>query len=110
MNADVLVIVNMKTTKMRGMSSEAMVLCASNEDHTKVDFVVPAKGAKAGERVCFAGFEGEPEKVLNPKKKQLDKVLPKLKTDKQGLLCFDGVQGMVSTGACISALKDCFVK
>ena len=45
-NADVLVICNMKPNKMRGLSSEAMVLCASNADHTKVDFVKPPSGAQ----------------------------------------------------------------
>ena len=72
-NAEVLVICNMKPNKMRGLNSEAMVLCASNEAHTKVDFVKPPSGAKIGERVTFEGFEGEPEKVLNPKKKQLER-------------------------------------
>jgi aminoacyl tRNA synthase complex-interacting multifunctional protein 1 len=108
--ADVLVICNMKPTKMRGLESAAMVLCASNDDHTKVDFVCPPKGAKVGERVCFEGFEGEPEKVLNPKKKQLEKVLPKLKTDSDGIACYDGKKAMTSAGACVSSLKDCFIK
>ena len=49
-NADVLVICNMKPNKMRGLSSEAMVLCASNADHTKVDFVKPPSGAANHER------------------------------------------------------------
>ena len=109
-NADVLVICNMKPNKMRGLNSEAMVLCASNEDHTKVDFVKPPSGAKIGERVTFEGFEGAPEKVLNPKKKQLDKVLPKLKTDADGVACYDGKKAMTSAGACTSSLKDCFIK
>ena len=109
-NAEVLVICNMKPNKMRGLNSEAMVLCASNEAHTKVDFVKPPSGAKIGERVTFEGFEGEPEKVLNPKKKQLDKVLPKLKTDADGVACYDGKKAMTSAGPCSSSLKDCFIK
>ena len=109
-NADVLVICNMKPNKMRGLSSEAMVLCASNADHTKVDFVKPPSGAQIGERVAFEGFEGEPEKVLNPKKKQLEKVLPKLKTDADGVACYDGKKAMTSAGPCSSSLKDCFIK
>ena len=109
-NAEVLVICNMKPNKMRGLNSEAMVLCASNEAHTKVDFVKPPSGAKIGERVTFEGFEGEPEKVLNPKKKQLDKVLPKLKTDADGVACYDGKKAMTSAGWCSSSLKDCFIK
>ena len=60
--------------------------------------------------VAFEGFEGEPEKVLNPKKKQLEKVLPKLKTDADGVACYDGKKAMTSAGPCSSSLKDCFIK
>lgn len=31
------------------------VLCASNEDHTGVEPLLPPEGAKIGERVSFAG-------------------------------------------------------
>ena len=53
-----------------------MVLAASprvaeGEDNHKgpVELVNPPADAKAGERVYFEGWEGEPEPVLNPKKK-----------------------------------------
>ena len=36
----------------------------SEEDHTVVDFVVPPAGAPNGEKVAFAGYEGEPVEVL----------------------------------------------
>ena len=34
------------------------------EDHTVVDFVVPPAGAPNGEKVAFAGYEGDPVEVL----------------------------------------------
>jgi aminoacyl tRNA synthase complex-interacting multifunctional protein 1 len=37
-----------------------------------VELVNPPEGAEAGERVYFDGWEGEPEAVLNPKKKVWD--------------------------------------
>lgn len=43
----------------------AMVLAASNEDHTQVELVDPPAGAKIGERVTFAGYSGDPEKVIH---------------------------------------------
>uniref|UniRef100_A0A0E0JQD6 tRNA-binding domain-containing protein n=1 Tax=Oryza punctata TaxID=4537 RepID=A0A0E0JQD6_ORYPU len=55
---------------------ELVVLCASNQDHTVVEPLIPPEGAKLGERISFAGFDGKPEDVLNPKKKQLDKITP----------------------------------
>ena len=73
----VIVVCNLKPVKMRGIVSAAMVLAASprlkegEEDSHKgpVELVSPPEGAEAGERVFFEGFEGEPEGVLNPKKK-----------------------------------------
>ncbi|KAI9745609.1 MAG: G4 quadruplex nucleic acid binding protein [Claussenomyces sp. TS43310] len=73
----VVVVANLKPVKMRGIKSCAMVLAASprlmegEEDHHAgpVELVTPPADAIAGERVWFKGWEGEPEGVLNPKKK-----------------------------------------
>ncbi|KAK4069201.1 hypothetical protein Trihar35433_5780 [Trichoderma harzianum] len=73
----VVVVANLKPVKMRGIKSCAMVLAASPkvkegevDDHKgPVELVTPPEGAKAGERVYFEGWKGEPEGVLNPKKK-----------------------------------------
>ncbi|KAL7948573.1 nucleic acid-binding protein [Trichoderma barbatum] len=73
----VIVVCNLKPVKMRGIKSSAMVLAASPkvkegevDDHKgPVELVTPPEGAKAGERVFFEGWKGEPEGVLNPKKK-----------------------------------------
>ena len=35
--------------------SSAQVLCASTEDHTAVEPLIPPEGAKIGERISFAG-------------------------------------------------------
>ncbi|KAL0382793.1 UNVERIFIED_CONTAM: putative methionine--tRNA ligase [Sesamum calycinum] len=60
---------DMQPASMRGIKSQAMVLAASNSDHTKVELVEPPQGAAVGERVTFPGFDGLPDDVLNPKKK-----------------------------------------
>ncbi|KAG4429908.1 hypothetical protein IFR05_014614 [Cadophora sp. M221] len=73
----VVVVCNLKPVKMRGVKSCAMVLAASprlkegEEDHHAgpVELVTPPTDAPAGERVYFEGWQGEPEGVLNPKKK-----------------------------------------
>lgn len=89
---------------------EGMVMCASNEDHTLVDFVVPPEGASNGERVAFSGFEGEPVEVLVPKKKMFEACAPKLATDDKGVACYDGVPFMTSKGPCTSTLAKSFIK
>ncbi|KAK5136646.1 hypothetical protein LTR08_002660 [Meristemomyces frigidus] len=76
----IIAVCNLKPVKMRGVLSAAMVLAASPrlaegevDNHAgPVELVNPPAEAAAGERVYFEGFEGEPEKVLNPKKKVWD--------------------------------------
>ncbi|KAG2601595.1 hypothetical protein PVAP13_5KG603100 [Panicum virgatum] len=75
-NRHVVLITNVKPGKLRDVMSAGLVLCASTEDHTAVEPLIPPGGAKIGERISFAGFDGKPEDVLNPKKKQLDKITP----------------------------------
>ncbi|PMD36198.1 nucleic acid-binding protein [Hyaloscypha variabilis F] len=80
----VVVVCNLKPVKMRGVKSCAMVLAASprlkegEEDHHggPVELVTPPAGSKAGERVFFEGWKGEPEGVLNPKKKVWETIQP----------------------------------
>ncbi|EME40858.1 hypothetical protein DOTSEDRAFT_55948 [Dothistroma septosporum NZE10] len=73
----IVAVCNLKPVTMRGIKSAAMVLAASPrlvegqvDDHAgPVELVNPPVDAEAGERVYFEGFEGEPDAVLNPKKK-----------------------------------------
>ncbi|KAE9964134.1 hypothetical protein BLS_008630 [Venturia inaequalis] len=69
----IVAVCNLKPVTMRGVKSSAMVLAASPRDEEghggPVELVNPPEGAEAGERVYFEGWEGEPEGVLNPKKK-----------------------------------------
>ncbi|KAL3427257.1 tRNA-aminoacylation cofactor ARC1 [Phlyctema vagabunda] len=80
----VVVVCNLKPVKMRGVKSCAMVLAASPrlkegevDNHGgPVELVTPPEGSKAGERVFFEGWKGEPEGVLNPKKKVWEMIQP----------------------------------
>ncbi|KAL6719090.1 G4 quadruplex nucleic acid binding protein [Lecanora helva] len=80
----IIAVCNLKPVTMRGIKSAAMVLAASprSKDGVQgshegpVELVVPPEGAQAGERVCFEGWEGEPEGVLNPKKKIWEMLQP----------------------------------
>jgi len=80
----VVVVANLKPVKMRGVKSCAMVLAASPRlkegegDHHggPVELATPPVGSKAGERVFFEGWKGEPEGVLNPKKKVWETIQP----------------------------------
>lgn len=93
----VVVVCNLKPVKMRGVKSCAMVLAASprlaegEEDHHggPVELVTPPAGAVAGERVYFEGWKGEPEGVLNPKKKVWEMIQPGFLTTSELEVGFD---------------------
>ncbi|CAI8598707.1 unnamed protein product [Vicia faba] len=109
-NRRVALITNVKPGKLRDVMSEGLVLCASNEGSTIVEPLLPPEGAKIGERVSFAGIEGKPEDVLNPKKKQLEKITPHLFTDDSGVATFKGIPFMTSGGPCTSSISRATIK
>ncbi|XP_017214872.1 uncharacterized protein LOC108192873 isoform X2 [Daucus carota subsp. sativus] len=103
-NRLVVLITNVKPGKLRDVMSQGLVLCASSEDHTLVEPLIVPDGAKPGEFVSFSGHDGKPEDVLNPKKKQLEKITPNLFTDEKGIATFKGIPFMTSTGPCTSSI------
>lgn len=102
----IIAVCNLKPVTMRGVKSAAMVLAASprlkageEDDHKgPVELVDPPEGAAAGERVCFDGWEGEPEGVLNPKKKVWESLQP-------GFTTTEGLEVGFEVGG-VEALKD----
>ncbi|XP_013006049.1 aminoacyl tRNA synthase complex-interacting multifunctional protein 1 isoform X2 [Cavia porcellus] len=77
-NRMVVLLCNLKPAKMRGVLSQAMVMCASSPD--KVEILAPPDGSVPGDRVTFDAFPGEPDKELNPKKKIWEQIQPDLYT------------------------------
>ncbi|EFJ44995.1 hypothetical protein VOLCADRAFT_106157 [Volvox carteri f. nagariensis] len=81
----VIVLCNLKPRNMRGIKSNGMVLCASNDAHDVVEPLAPPADAPVGERVYFGeggknqGPPAEPNRVQ--KKKLWEAVQPLLKTD-----------------------------
>ncbi|KAM0325847.1 hypothetical protein ACHAQA_007149 [Verticillium albo-atrum] len=93
----VVVVCNLKPVKMRGIKSSAMVLAASPrikegevDDHKgPVELVAPPPESKAGDRIFFEGWQGEPEGVLNPKKKVWETIQPGFTTTADLDVAFD---------------------
>lgn len=94
-NRMVVVVANLKPVKMRGIKSEAMVLCASGSPSGSlsdspsdspsngsskeeiVEFVNPPAGSKPGDRIFFESFgHVVPEPILSPKKKVWETLQP----------------------------------
>ena len=61
-NRMVVLLCNLKPAKMRGIVSEAMVMCASTPD--KVEILAPPEGAVPGDLVTVTGYEGS---IINRK-------------------------------------------
>jgi aminoacyl tRNA synthase complex-interacting multifunctional protein 1 len=62
----VVLLCNLKPAKMRGILSQAMVMCATSPE--KVETLAPHDRSIPGNRITFDAFPGEPDKELNPKK------------------------------------------
>ncbi|KAK6641622.1 hypothetical protein RUM44_013337 [Polyplax serrata] len=93
-NRMVVALCNLKPTKMRGIISEAMVLCASTPE--KVEILTPPPGSCPGDRITVEGYPGEPDALLNPKKKIFETVAPDLKTNQDKVATYKGVPFLVT--------------
>lgn len=79
----IVVVANLKPVKMRGISSNGMVLCASNKGDGVVEFVNPPSDSKPGDKLFFETYDEEPEAQLNPKKKIFETIQPSFSTNEQ---------------------------
>jgi len=77
---------NLKPAKMRGITSEGMIMCASTPE--KVEIISPPEGASIGDRVNCPQFVGEADNQLNPKKKIWEQVAPDLQIDADGFASY----------------------
>ena len=67
----------------------------------QVELVTPPEGAAPGDRVGVAGFEGEPDKVLDPKKaKVFETVATELASNADRIACYRGVPLATPQGPC----------
>ncbi|XP_055692560.1 aminoacyl tRNA synthase complex-interacting multifunctional protein 1 [Lutzomyia longipalpis] len=109
-NRMVVVLCNLKPAKMRGVTSEAMVMCASSPD--KVEILAPPEGALPGDLVHCEGFERAPDAQLNPKKKIFETCAPDLRTNADLVACFRNVPLQVPGKGliCAQTLRDVNVK
>uniref|UniRef100_A0A182RLP2 tRNA-binding domain-containing protein n=1 Tax=Anopheles funestus TaxID=62324 RepID=A0A182RLP2_ANOFN len=82
----VVALCNLKPAKMRGILSEAMVMCASSPDG--VEILAPPEGAVPGDLVHVEGYPRVPDVVMNPKKKIFETVAPDLKTNGELVACY----------------------
>ena len=106
----VLCVANMKPSKMRGVESTAMVLCGTNAEG-KTEPVQPPEGAANGTRLLCEGFSGEPDAVLNPRKKVFEQVSADFSVTADGLATYKGVPFACAEGSCtLPTIRDGIIK
>jgi len=99
LNRLVVVLCNLKPVKMRGIESSAMVLCASIDDPRQVEPLDPPAGSVAGDKAFFEGYEtGQPDEILNPKKKIWEKLQVDLNVNANGQAQWQSAALMTSSG------------
>ena len=99
LGARVVVVANMKPAKMRGVESAAMVLCGVGADG-KTELVTPPDTVPAGTRVVFEAFPGEPDDVLNPRKKIFETIQPEFSINADGVATWRGCVFSTPEGPC----------
>lgn len=101
----VLVLCNLKPRTMRGVTSQGMLLCASNEDHTVVDPLAAPEGVPCGELVTFEGHKAAPIDAGNRATKSFDRIAADLRTSADGVAMYRDVSFSTSAGPCVSPAK-----
>lgn len=86
-NRRVVLLTNLKPSKMRGVKSEAMILASENEDVTKVEVIHPPLSSAVGELLHFKPFVPE-SKPTRLKSKIWEEIQAKLFTDSEGKVIF----------------------
>jgi aminoacyl tRNA synthase complex-interacting multifunctional protein 1 len=83
----VIVLCNLKASKLRGILSEAMVLCATESNTTEL--LMPPTGACTGDRITVDGYCVDDEPVeINKKNKIFEKVMIDLRTDENAIATY----------------------
>lgn len=102
----VVLLCNLKPSKIRGILSEAMVMCASSPEN--VEILEPPPGSVPGEFIHVNGYTRSPDTVL----KVFDEIAQDLKTDENLQATYKGIPWTVSDkGVVISAsLKNVKIK
>eukprot|EP00475_Leptophrys_vorax_P019268 TRINITY_DN2630_c0_g1_i1.p1 TRINITY_DN2630_c0_g1~~TRINITY_DN2630_c0_g1_i1.p1 ORF type:complete len:367 (+),score=123.34 TRINITY_DN2630_c0_g1_i1:111-1211(+) len=112
-NRLVALVLNLGEADIKGVASNGLVLCASNEEHTIVEPLEPPLNSPIGERVTFPGaILSEPDAKLNSKK--WVKIKKKLQTNSDSprpVATFDNVSMTTSVGVItVPTLKNSFIK
>lgn len=90
---------NLKPQKMRGVESQAMLMCASIDEPRQVEPLSPPEGSSVGNVVFIEGYEGKPDDELKPKKKIWEKLQPDFKVNANRVAEWSGCSMLTELGS-----------
>jgi methionyl-tRNA synthetase len=99
----VVLLANTKPSKLKGVESQAMLLCAFSADGATCGLLTPPPDAPLGQRIVFDGHHAPPEPVLNPKKKVWESLQADMKTDAGGVARYKSLAFATPQGPCLAA-------
>uniref|UniRef100_A0A3P9IJE8 Aminoacyl tRNA synthetase complex interacting multifunctional protein 1b n=1 Tax=Oryzias latipes TaxID=8090 RepID=A0A3P9IJE8_ORYLA len=85
----VVVLCNVKASKLRGVVSQARLLCCSASDDC-VEMLAPPVGSAPGDRVTFLSYPGDPDRELQSKQRVWEVLKPDLQVDCRGVANYKG--------------------
>ncbi|XP_025195946.1 aminoacyl tRNA synthase complex-interacting multifunctional protein 1 [Melanaphis sacchari] len=105
-NRMVVLLCNLKPSKIRGVLSEAMVMCASSPEN--VEILEPPTGSVPGDHINVNGYTRSPDKVL----KVFEEIALDLKTDENLQATYKGTPWTVADKGAVVAksLKNVKIK
>ncbi|NP_001155678.1 multisynthetase complex auxiliary component p43-like [Acyrthosiphon pisum] len=105
-NRMVVLLCNLKPSKIRGVLSEAMVMCASSPEN--VEILEPPPGSVPGDYINVEGYTRSPDKVL----KVFEEIAQDLKTDENLQATYKGIPWTVADKGAVLAksLKNIKIK
>ncbi|XP_029283561.1 aminoacyl tRNA synthase complex-interacting multifunctional protein 1-like [Cottoperca gobio] len=80
---------NVKACKLRGVASQARLLCCSTSDDCS-EWLVPPTGSTPGDRVTFLNYPGDPDRELQSKQRVWELLQPDLQVDSKGVANYKG--------------------
>ncbi|XP_071316017.1 aminoacyl tRNA synthase complex-interacting multifunctional protein 1-like isoform X2 [Trachinotus anak] len=80
---------NVKACKMKGVVSQARLICCSTSDDC-IELLVAPTGSMPGDRVTFLNYPGEPDRELQSKQRVWELLQPDLQVDCRGVANYKG--------------------
>ncbi|XP_035005424.1 aminoacyl tRNA synthase complex-interacting multifunctional protein 1 isoform X1 [Hippoglossus stenolepis] len=102
---------NVKACKLRGVVSQARILCCSTSDDC-IELLAPPTGSVPGDRVTFLNYPGDSDRELQSKQRVWELLQPDLRVDNRGVANYKGCGFEVKgKGLCRApSLTNCTIK